>query len=100
LDEGLKQQGLSLNDKLLLAIQLDQSQATLGQTIDTLTTAQQQQILAEDVMQTQIVQDAKGKKTTARSRRTSIIVGALIGLIGGLIAAVIVDRRANRARPA
>ena len=100
LDAGLGQPGLSLNDKLLLAIQLDQAQATLGQTIDTLTTAQQQQILAEDVMRTQIIQEAKAKRTTARSRRTSIIVGAVIGLIGGLIAAIIVDRRANRARPA
>jgi uncharacterized protein involved in exopolysaccharide biosynthesis len=100
LDDALRQPGLSLDEKLLLAIQLDQSQATLGQTTDSLSTAQLQQILAQDVMLTQIVQEARASKTSARSRRTSIIVGAVIGLIGGLIAAIIVDRRANRARPA
>jgi uncharacterized protein involved in exopolysaccharide biosynthesis len=98
LEEGLKEPGLSLNDRLLLSIQLDQAQATQGQTIDSLTTAQQQQILAEDVQQTQIVQEARASKTSARSRRTSIIVGALIGLIGGAIVAVAVDWRASRPR--
>ena len=97
LDNALKQPGLSLNERLLLAIQLDQAQATQGQTIDSMTTAQQQRILAEDVQLTQIIQEAKATKTSARSRRTSILVGAVIGLIGGMAAAVIVDRRANRA---
>ena len=96
LDAALKQPGLSLDEKLLLAIQLDQSQATLGQTTDSLSTAQLQQILAQDVMLTQIVQQARASKTTARNRRSSIIVGAVIGLIGGLIAAIVVDRRAAR----
>jgi uncharacterized protein involved in exopolysaccharide biosynthesis len=97
LEKALAQPGLSLDQSLLLAIQLDQAQGTQGQTIDAMTTAQQQQILAQDVQQTQIVQDARAKKTTARNRRSSIIVGAVIGLIGGLIAAIIVDRRAHRA---
>jgi capsular polysaccharide biosynthesis protein len=100
LDKAFRQPGLSLNDSLLLAIQLDQAQATQGQTIDSLTTAQQQQTLAEDVSQTQIVQDARGSKISARSRRNSMLVGGLIGLIAGLCAAIIIDRRANRARPA
>jgi uncharacterized protein involved in exopolysaccharide biosynthesis len=96
LERALARPGLSLDQSLLLAIQLDQAQATQGQTIDSLTTAQQQQILAEDVQQTQIIQEARAAKTTARSRRTSILVGALIGLIGGTIAAIIVDWRAHR----
>jgi len=100
LDAALKQPGLSLDEKLLLAIQLDQSQATLGQTTDSLSTAQLQQILGQDVMLTQIVQEARASKTTARDRRSSIIVGAVIGLIAGIIAAIIVDWRASRARPA
>jgi uncharacterized protein involved in exopolysaccharide biosynthesis len=100
LNEALAEPGLTLNESLLLAIQLDQAQANQGQTIDSLTTAQQQLILTQDVSQTQIVQDARGSRTSARSRRTSILVGALIGLIGGLIAAIVVDRRANRPSPA
>ena len=100
LDKALRQPGLSLNESLLLAIQLDQAQATQGQTIDSMTTAQQQLILAQDVERTQIIQEARASKTTARSRRTSIIVGAVIGLIAGLLAAIVVDRRANRPRTA
>jgi hypothetical protein len=68
LDRALRQPGLALNESLLLAIQLDQAQATQGQTIDSLATAQQQQILAQDVEQTQIIQEAKAEKSTARSR--------------------------------
>ena len=100
LDKALKEPGLSLNESLLLAIQLDQAQGFQGQTTDSLTTAQQQLLLAQDVELTQIIQQAKAAKTTGRSRRTSIIVGALIGLIGGLLAAIVVDRRAGRARTA
>jgi hypothetical protein len=96
LDKALAQPGLSLNESLLLAIQLDQAQANQGQTTDSLTTAQQQRILAEDVQRTQIVQAARAIRTSARSRRTSILVGALLGLIGGTAAAIVVDRRANQ----
>jgi capsular polysaccharide biosynthesis protein len=100
INKALAEENLSLNERLLLTIQLDQAQATQGQTIDSLTTAQQQRILAEDVSRTTIVQDARATRTSARSRRTSILVGALIGLIGGLIAAIVVDRRASRPHPA
>src|SRR5262249_7852814 len=68
LQQGLRQPGLSLDQRLLLAIQLDQAQATQGQTIDSLSTAQQQQILAQDVEQTQLIQSATASKSTARSR--------------------------------
>jgi uncharacterized protein involved in exopolysaccharide biosynthesis len=100
LNRALARPGLTLNESLLLAIQLDQAQGIQGQTIDSLTQTQQQQILAEDVQRTQIIQEARAVKTSARSRRTSILVGALIGLIGGLVAALVVDRRAGLGRPA
>jgi uncharacterized protein involved in exopolysaccharide biosynthesis len=100
LNRALVAPGLTLNESLLLAIQLDQAQGIQGQTIDSLTQTQQQKILAEDVQRTQIVQEARAVKTSARSRRTSILVGAVLGLIGGLVAALVVDRRASGARPA
>jgi capsular polysaccharide biosynthesis protein len=100
LDEALKQPGLSLDEQLLLAIQLDQAQGTQGQTIDSLTNAEQQQILAQDVQQTQIIQEATAAKTSARSSRSAILVGGVIGLIAGVIAAIILDRRAARSRAA
>jgi capsular polysaccharide biosynthesis protein len=96
LDQELHQPGLSLDQRLLLAIQLDQAQATQGQTIDSLAGAQQQQILAQDVQRTQIIQGAKAAQTSARSSRTSILVGALIGLLAGVIAAIVIDRRTSR----
>jgi capsular polysaccharide biosynthesis protein len=99
LDQALKDPGLTLDQRLLLAIQLDQAQGTQGQTIDSLTNAEQQQILAQDVQQTQIIQEATAAKTSARSSRNSILVGALLGLIVGVIAAVVLDRRASRSRP-
>jgi uncharacterized protein involved in exopolysaccharide biosynthesis len=100
LSQAIKKPGLTLVESLLLAIQLDQAQATQGQTIDSLANAQQQRILVEDVQRTQVIQLATGEKTTARSRRTSIVVGALIGLIGGAIAAIVVDTRLRRPQTA
>jgi hypothetical protein len=100
LSKALKQPGLTLNERLLLAIQLDQSQATQGETIDTLSTTQQQQILSQDVERTQIIQQAKGKLTAARSRQTSIVVGAVIGFLIGVGAAIFVYYRQRRPREA
>lgn len=96
LQTALKQPGLTLDQQLLLAIQLDQAQATLGQTINSLETTRQQKILAQQVEQTQIVQNAKAQKTTARSRRNSVVVGAVIGVLIGAIVAVVVGLRARR----
>jgi hypothetical protein len=95
-----KGDALSLNERLLLTIQLDQAQATQGETIDALSTAQQQELLAQTVEQTQIIQDATGKKTQARSRGTSVIVGAILGSIIGVLVAIVVYFRGERARTA
>jgi uncharacterized protein involved in exopolysaccharide biosynthesis len=100
LTAALREPDRTLVERMLLSIQLDQAQATQGQTIDSRANAVQQLILAQDVQRTQLIQQATGEKTTARSRRTSIIVGGLIGLIGGAIAAIIVDSRVRRAQPA
>jgi capsular polysaccharide biosynthesis protein len=96
LNKALVQPGLSLDAKLLLAIQADQAEATYNQTQDAQLTAQQQQILSEQVEQTQIIQGAKAQKTTARSRRNSVVVGALIGLILGAIVATYLGLRGPR----
>jgi uncharacterized protein involved in exopolysaccharide biosynthesis len=89
---------LSPLDKLVVASELDSAQAALGQTLDSQTTTQQLLTLAQEVEQTQIVQLAKSQKSTARSRRNSVLFGGLIGLLAGSIVALIVGLRA--ARPA
>jgi hypothetical protein len=54
--------------------------------------------LAENVESSRIVEPAAASKTTARSSRSSLLVGALIGLLLGAIAALVVDPIAARRR--
>jgi hypothetical protein len=65
---------------------------------DDLSEARQLLNLAESVESSRIVEPAAASKTTARSSRSSLIVGALIGLIVGAIAALVVDPIAARRR--
>jgi uncharacterized protein involved in exopolysaccharide biosynthesis len=92
-----KAQGLSPLDRLVIASQLDAAEAAYGQTLDSQTTTQQLLTLAQQVEQTQIVQQARAEKSIARSRRSSVVIGGLIGLLIGAIVAIIVGLRARRA---
>jgi len=58
---------------------------------DNLFEAQQLLNLAEDVESSRIVEDAAAVKTSARSARSSVLVGALIGLLVGVIAALVAE---------
>jgi len=88
-------------DRLVLVSELDQAQAAQGSLFDNQTLAEQQLTLAQDVELTQLIGgQAVAEKTTARSPRTSALVGAVIGLILGAVAAIVVDTRATRARRA
>ena len=73
--------------------QLDSAVARQGNLNDRLATTQDQLILAQNIEIAQVVTPAVAAKTTARSRRTSITIGALGGLIVGLIAAIVTDSR-------
>jgi hypothetical protein len=88
---------LAFLEKLLLVSQLDNAQTRFGTISDNLSLAQQQKTLAQSVELAQVIEPAAAHKTTARSRRNSILVGALIGLIGGAIVAIVVDTRARGA---
>jgi uncharacterized protein involved in exopolysaccharide biosynthesis len=92
--------GLSTTDRLILGNQLSsllQQQLTIT---DQYTTNQQQLALAKDVEAPEITTLAAATKTTARSRRNTILVAGLIGLILGLVAAVVYEPtlRAVRSR--
>jgi DNA-binding FrmR family transcriptional regulator len=54
--------------------------------------------LAENVESSRVVERAAASKTTARSSRSSLLVGALIGLLLGAIAALVVDPIVARRR--
>ena len=66
-------------------------QAQLLTTTDQLTTNQQQLALAKDVEAPVITTLAAATKTTARSRRNTVLVAGLIGLILGIVAALLYE---------
>src|SRR6266542_1826892 len=90
--------GLSTTDRLILLNQLNGLLQQRLTTVDQLTTNQQQLALAEDVEAPKVNTRAVATKTTARSRRNSVLVAGLIGLILGGIAALVYEpaRRAVR----
>jgi uncharacterized protein involved in exopolysaccharide biosynthesis len=102
LNAALGAPGLALLDKLVLVSELDNAEARRGQLVTTLTTTQQQLALARQIESPLILQKAAAVKTTARSRRNSVLIGGLIGLILGILAALLWDPVAGRAnrRPA
>jgi uncharacterized protein involved in exopolysaccharide biosynthesis len=83
--------GLSTTDRLILLNQLNGLLQQRLTTVDQLTTNQQQLALAQDVEAPKVNTPAVATKTTARSRRNTVLVAALIGLILGGIAALVYE---------
>jgi Chain length determinant protein len=83
LDQGLKKgSSLSATDKLIVSIQR-------AQIADQLTTAKQQLAVAQEVEKGSQKTFAAATKTTAKSRRNTVIVSALLGLLLGIFAALL-----------
>ncbi len=99
LDKNIKAQqaalgnasGLSTIERLLLLNQLNGLLQQRLTTVDQLTTNQQGLALAEDVEAPKVNTPAVATKTTARSRRNTVLVSALIGLLLGGIAALLYE---------
>jgi uncharacterized protein involved in exopolysaccharide biosynthesis len=89
---------LSTTDRLILASQLNGQTLQRSQVVDQLSSDQQLLTLAQNVEQSKVVTAARAFKTTAKSRRNSVLVGALIGLILGIIAALVWDPASRLAR--
>lgn len=87
-------------DRLELISQLDNAEARRGQIIDQIISAQQLLALAEDVEKPRVVEPAASVKTSARSARTSVVVGAILGLLLGALAALLWEPATRRARTA
>jgi hypothetical protein len=88
--------GLSTSERLIALGQINGFQQQLLTTTDSLTTNQQQLALAKDVEAPQITTLAAATKTTARSRRNTVIVAGLIGLL--LVASSRAGRQARGGR--
>jgi capsular polysaccharide biosynthesis protein len=96
LNASLRNTNRSDVDQLVLVNLLDNAEARLGGLLQAQTLASQQLALAENIEKPRVVASAAAAKSSPRSRRNSILVGALIGLILGAIAAIVVDARAAR----
>jgi uncharacterized protein involved in exopolysaccharide biosynthesis len=89
LQAALQNGGLTTTDRLVLLGQLNGLVQQRLSIVDQLSTNQQQLALAQDVEAPQLITRAVALKTTARSRRNTVIVAALIGLLLGIIAALL-----------
>ena len=92
LNQALKVGGLSALDKLVLVSQVDNAEQRRSQLLDQQTTTQQLLALAENVEKPRVLGHATVAKTTARSKRNSAVVGAFLGLLLGVLAALLWDR--------
>jgi hypothetical protein len=83
--------------QLVIVIQEDNAEARLGNLIAQQETLQQQLAFATQVESAKVITAARSVKASAHSRNSSLLVGALIGLILGAIAAIVVDARRRAA---
>jgi uncharacterized protein involved in exopolysaccharide biosynthesis len=95
-------QSIPLDQRLILSLNLNSvittADARRTALQDDLYEARQLLNLAKSVESSRVVEPAKAAKTTARSRRTSLLVGALVGLVLGLLAAVVAEPFVARRR--
>jgi uncharacterized protein involved in exopolysaccharide biosynthesis len=83
--------GLSTTERLIVVGQLNGLLSQRLSVVDQLTTNQQQLALAEGVEAPEVQTRAVATKTTARSRRNTVLVAALIGLLLGIVAALVYE---------
>src|SRR4051795_880242 len=94
LNAAIRTQGLAPLDKLVLVSQIDNAEQRRGQLVDLITATRGQLALAQQIESPQILQKAAAVQTTARSKRNSVVVGGIIGLLLGAIAALLWDAAA------
>ncbi len=101
-DTLIQDQSIPLDQRLLLSANLNSvittSDARRTSLQDDLFEARQLLNLAESVESSRVVEPAAAVKTTARSSRTSLLVGALLGLLVGAIVALAAEPFAARRR--
>ncbi|HEX5029475.1 MAG TPA: hypothetical protein VFV56_11740 [Gaiellaceae bacterium] len=100
--EILADRSIPLDQRLLVTANLNSvittADARRAALQESLSESQQLLNLADTVESSRIVEPAAASKTTARSSRSSLLIGALIGLIVGAIAALVADPLAARRR--
>jgi len=98
----LQNEAIPVDQRLILSLNLNSvvttADARRTALQDDLFEADQLLILAENVEMSRVVEPAAAVKTTARSSRTSLLVGALIGLLVGVVAALVAEPLVARRR--
>jgi uncharacterized protein involved in exopolysaccharide biosynthesis len=89
LETALRKSHLDPLNQLVLVSQVDNAEQRQGNLLDQKATTQQQLAFALNVESAKIVTTAAPVKASAHSKSTSLLVGALIGLILGGIAAIV-----------
>ena len=82
--------------QLVVISQEDNAETRLGNLIAQQETLQQQLAFAKEVESAKVVVAAKAQKASAHSRNTSLVIGALIGLLIGCIVAIAGENRFSR----
>jgi uncharacterized protein involved in exopolysaccharide biosynthesis len=82
--------------QLVIISQEDNAETRLGNLIAQQETLQQQQAFAKEVESAKVITSATALKASAHSRNSSLLIGALIGLLLGAIVAVVADTRVAR----
>ena len=85
LETAINDPNVSSTDKLILQVQLNSAQSDLSSTTQLLHQA-------KAVEEPSVLTPASAARVTARSRRNSVVVGGLIGLILGGLVALLWDR--------
>jgi uncharacterized protein involved in exopolysaccharide biosynthesis len=100
LETALTKSHLDPLNQLVLVSQVDNAEQRQGNLLDQKATTTQQLAFATNVESAKVVTTAAPVKASAHSKRTSLVVGALIGLILGGIVAIAGYGRVRRLTPA
>jgi uncharacterized protein involved in exopolysaccharide biosynthesis len=100
LETALSKSHLDPLNQLVLVSQVDNAEQRQGNLFDQKATTTQQLAFAVNVESAKIVTTASPVKASAHSKRSSLVVGALIGLILGGILAIAGYGRVDRLSPA
>ncbi len=92
-DAAIKKGQLDPINKLVIVTQLDTSLQRQGNLLNQLSSTETQLAFSQNVESAKVITVAQSVKSSAHSRSSSILIGALIGLLLGGIAAVIGDSR-------